>query len=136
MKAREPPSILITSHRCSRDQSHPSSRVTGAGPGRPAFALDLMEPFRPLIADSLAVSSFNRGELTEGHFLRTSAGCAFTDSGRGAFFNAYGRRMEAEITHPVFGYRLSYRRMLILHARMIAAWLLGEVSTLSFLTTR
>ena len=105
-------------------------------PGRPAFALDLMEPFRPLIADSLAVSSFNRGELTEGHFLRTSAGCAFTDSGRGAFFNAYGRRMEAEITHPVFGYRLSYRRMLILHARMIAAWLLGEVSTLSFLTTR
>jgi CRISPR-associated protein Cas1 len=44
--------------------------------------------------------------------------------------------MEAEVTHPVFGYRLSYRRMLVLHARMIAAWLLGEVPTLSFLTTR
>lgn len=37
-------------------------------PGRPAFALDLMEPFRPLIADSVAVAAFNRGELTEGHF--------------------------------------------------------------------
>ncbi len=105
-------------------------------PGRPALALDLMEPFRPLIADSVAVSAFNRGELTEGHFIRTSAGCALTDSGRRAFFGAYGRRMQAQVTHPVFGYRLSYRRMLVLHARMIAAWLLGEVPSLAFLTTR
>jgi len=105
-------------------------------PGRPAFALDLMEPFRPLIADSVAISAFNRGELTEGHFLRTAAGCALTDAGRKAFFNAYGRRMDVEVTHPVFEYRLSYRRMIILHARMIAAWLVGEVPSLSFLTTR
>lgn len=105
-------------------------------PGRPALALDLMEPFRPLIADSVAVSSFNRGELTEGHFQRTAAGCAMTDSGRRAFFGAWGRRMDTEVTHPVFGYKLSYRRMLMLHARMIAAWLLGEVPTLAFLTTR
>ncbi|HET9869772.1 MAG TPA: CRISPR-associated endonuclease Cas1, partial [bacterium] len=67
-------------------------------PGRPALSLDLMEPFRPLIADSVAVSAFNRGELGEGHFLRTSAGCALTDSGRKAFFNAYGRRMAADVT--------------------------------------
>ncbi|MFQ5701478.1 MAG: CRISPR-associated endonuclease Cas1, partial [Acidobacteriota bacterium] len=105
-------------------------------PGRPAFALDLMEPFRPLIADSVAISAFNRGELTEGHFMRAAAGCALTDSGRRAFFNAYGRRMSTEVTHPVFEYRLSYRRMLVLHARMIAAWLLGEVPSLAFLTTR
>ncbi len=105
-------------------------------PGRPALALDLIEPFRPLIADSITVSAFNRGELTEGHFLRTSSGCALTDSGRRAFFNAYGRRMTTEVTHPVFKYRLSYRRMLILHARMIAAWLLEEIPSLAFLTTR
>lgn len=41
-----------------------------------------------------------------------------------------------EVTHPVFGYKLSYRRMLTLHARMLAAWLLGEIPTLAFLTTR
>ena len=105
-------------------------------PGRPALALDLMEPFRPLIADSLTISAFNRGELREGHFLRTAAGCLFTDAGRKSFFGAYGRRMSEEVTHPVFGYKLSYRRMLILHARMIAAWINGEVPTLSFLTTR
>ncbi len=105
-------------------------------PGRPALALDLMEPFRPLIADSIAVSAFNRGELTEGHFLDTAAGCALTDAGRKGFFSAYGRRMDTEVTHPVFEYRLSYRRMLMLHARLVAAWLLGEVPTLAFLTTR
>jgi len=105
-------------------------------PGRPALALDLMEPFRPLIADSVAVSAFNRGELTGGHFIRTASGCALSDAGRRAFFHAYGRRMDTEVTHPVFEYRLSYRRMLILHARLIAAWLLGEVPSLAFLTTR
>lgn len=105
-------------------------------PGRPALSLDLLEPFRPIIADSVAVSAFNRGELTEGHFLSTASGCALTDAGRKAFFAAYGRRMDTEVTHPVFEYRLSYRRMLMLHARLIAAWLLGEVPTLAFLTTR
>jgi CRISP-associated protein Cas1 len=105
-------------------------------PGRPALALDLMEPFRPLIADSIIITAFNRGELKPGHFLRTAAGCIFTDVGRKAFFGVYGRRMADEVTHPVFGYKLSYRRMIVLHARMIAAWLLGEVPTLAFLTTR
>ncbi|MCC6428152.1 MAG: hypothetical protein IT435_15190 [Phycisphaerales bacterium] len=77
-----------------------------------------------------------RGELCEGRFLDTAAGCALTDSGRGAFFDAYGRRMDTEVTHPVFQYRLSYRRMPMLHARLISAWLQGEVPTLAFLTTR
>jgi CRISPR-associated protein Cas1 len=105
-------------------------------PGRPALALDLMEPFRPLIADSVAIAAFNRGERTEGHFLRTAAGCALTDAGRKAFFSSYGRRMDTVVTHPVFEYRLSYRRMIVLHARMIAAWLVGEIPSLAFLTTR
>lgn len=105
-------------------------------PGRPALALDLMEPFRPLVADSVAVASFNRGELTAGHFMRAASGCALTDAGRRAFFKAWARRMDTEVTHPVFEYRLSYRRMIVLHARMIAAWFVGEVPTLAFLTTR
>jgi CRISPR-associated protein Cas1 len=105
-------------------------------PGRPALALDLMEPFRPLIADSLAITCFNRGELTAGHFLRTASGCALTEAGRRGFFSVLGRRMDTEITHPIFDYRLSYRRMIVLHARMLAAWLVGEIPTLAFLTTR
>lgn len=105
-------------------------------PGRPALSLDLMELFRPLIADSIALSAFNRNELREGHFFHSAAGCVFTDHGRKAFFEAYGRRMETMISHPVLEYRLSYRRMIRLHARMVAAWLLGEIRDLCFLTTR
>ncbi|QOJ00747.1 MAG: CRISPR-associated endonuclease Cas1 [Phycisphaeraceae bacterium] len=105
-------------------------------PGKPALALDLMEPFRPLIADSVVLALFNRAEVGPGHFLHTAAGCALTDHGRRALFNAWGRRMATEITHPVFDYRLAYRRMLMLHARLIAAWCCGEAPTLAFLTTR
>jgi len=105
-------------------------------PGRPALALDLMEPFRPLIADSLAISLLNRSELTAADFHHTAAGCTLTPAGRKTFFQAYHRRMDTEVTHPVFRYTLSYRRMLALHARLIAAWLLGETPTLAFLTTR
>jgi CRISPR-associated endonuclease Cas1 len=107
-----------------------------ARPGKPAMALDLMEPFRPLIADSVALHLFNRDELRPGHFLDTAAGCSMTDHGRRAFFDAWGRRMATVVTHPEFEYRLEYRRMLMLHARLIAAWLLGEAPTLAFLTTR
>lgn len=105
-------------------------------PGRPALALDLMEPFRPLVADSIAISLFNRGEIGEKHFVRTASGCSLTEAGRRSFFGALGRRMDTEVTHPVFKYRLSYRRMIVLHARMIANWLMEEVPSLSFLTTR
>lgn len=52
------------------------------------------------------------------------------------FFDAWGRRMDTIASHPVFEYRLEYRRMLMLHARLIAAWLLGEAPTLAFLTAR
>ncbi|MCW5757135.1 MAG: CRISPR-associated endonuclease Cas1 [Phycisphaeraceae bacterium] len=105
-------------------------------PGKPAMALDLMEPFRPLIADSVAISMFNRAEVGPGHFLDTAAGCAMTDHGRRAFFDAWGRRMATVVAHPVFEYRMEYRRMLMLHARLISAWLQGEAPTLAFLTTR
>ncbi|MDR1657633.1 MAG: CRISPR-associated endonuclease Cas1 [Deltaproteobacteria bacterium] len=105
-------------------------------PGRPALALDLMEPFRPLISDSVVITCFNKNELTEGHFLKTSAGYTMTKYGLKAFFSALHRRMETEISHNVFNYKLSYRRMLILHAKMVAAWLVGDIKDLSFLITR
>ncbi len=85
-------------------------------PGRPALSLDLMEPFRPLIADSIVITGLNRAELRPGHFVNTAAGVALTDHGRAAFFGVYGRRLEDSVTHPVFGYKLAYRRMIHLHA--------------------
>ncbi|RLT00214.1 MAG: hypothetical protein DWI17_00285 [Planctomycetota bacterium] len=68
-----------------------------------------MEPFRSLIADAVVVCAFNRGGFARGHFLQTAAGCMMTEHGRKAFFGADGRRMETEVSHRVFGYRLSDR---------------------------
>lgn len=93
-------------------------------------------------ADSLASLRGHEGQAASvyfehfGRMLNGELRDEFDQHGRKSFFEAYGRRMNDEVTHPTFGYKLSYRRMLILHARMIAAWLNGEISTLSFLTTR
>ncbi len=95
--------------------------------GRPALALDLMEEFRPLIADSVVLSSINTGVVTESDFVKSSVGVALKPEGRKRFLKAYERRMDEEITHPVFGYRISYRRVLEVQCRLLARHLMGEL---------
>lgn len=75
--------------------------------GRPALALDLMEEYRPLIADSLVLTVVNNGELRSEHFVRGLGAVSLTAAGRRKFIEAYERRMSQEITHPIFGYRIS-----------------------------
>ncbi|HND54461.1 MAG TPA: CRISPR-associated endonuclease Cas1, partial [Pirellulaceae bacterium] len=80
--------------------------------GRASLALDLMEPFRPLIADSAVLTAINTRMVTPGDFVRAGASVALTPSGRRAFFRAYEQRMDTLVTHPRFGYRVNYRRLL------------------------
>ncbi len=96
--------------------------------GRPALALDLMEEFRPLICDSIVVSVVNTGEIASRDFIGRAGSTALTSSGRKTFLRAYGRRMDALITHPVFGYKVSYRRILEIQARLLGRWLSGEIT--------
>lgn len=95
--------------------------------GRPALALDLMEPFRPIIADSVVLSAINTGEVGPGDFVVAPAGTALTQAGRRRFIEAFERRLSQETTHPVFGYQLSMRRMLVMQARLLSRFLLGEL---------
>jgi CRISP-associated protein Cas1 len=104
--------------------------------GRPALALDLMEEFRPLIADSVVISLINRGEVTETDFARAASGTTLTESGRRAFWESYFRRMDTEVTHPEFGYKMSYRRMLEVQARQLWRYLRGEAVGYTGFTTR
>jgi CRISPR-associated endonuclease Cas1/CRISPR-associated protein Cas4 len=104
--------------------------------GRPALALDMMEPFRPLIADSSVIQAINNGEVRPSDFLSVAGSVALTDDGRKRFITAFERRMSHEVTHPVFGYRISYRRLLELQARLLARHLLGEISDYPNFTTR
>ena len=95
--------------------------------GKPALALDLMEPFRPLIADSVVLSTVNTGEMSAGDFVCAPSGTALTSAGRRRFVGAFERRLSQETTHPLFGYRLSMRRLLLLQARLLCRHLLGEL---------
>lgn len=104
--------------------------------GRPALALDLMEEFRPLIADSAVLSAINLGWVRSSDFVRHALGVALMPDGRRRFLQAYERRMDEEITHPVFGYRISYRRVLEVQCRLLARHLLGEVSEYPEFKTR
>jgi len=95
--------------------------------GRPALALDMMEEFRPLIADSVAINLFNNEELSKKDFIKTHAGVSLTSGGKKAVVVGYERRMETEIIHPIFGYKVSYRRVLEVQARLLARVIYGEI---------
>ncbi|MGH7089586.1 MAG: CRISPR-associated endonuclease Cas4g/Cas1g [Stellaceae bacterium] len=96
--------------------------------GRPALALDMMEPFRPLLADSVAITAINNGEIKPGDFVYAGRACALAGAGRKKIIAAFERRLAQEITHPLFGYRLSYRRLLEVQARLLGRHLLGEIA--------
>lgn len=104
--------------------------------GRPALALDLSEEFRPLVAESVVLQVINNGEVTGRDFLSRAGGCQLEKEGRRAVLRAYERRMGQEIKHPLFGYRVSYRRALDVQGRLLAAHLLGEVDEYTPFTTR
>ena len=104
--------------------------------GKPALALDLMEEFRPLIADSVVVTAINTGVVGPGDFVRRGGAVALLPEGRKRFLQAYERRMESEITHPIFGYKISYRRVLEVQVRLVSRLLLGEIPEYAAFTTR
>jgi len=103
--------------------------------GRPALALDLMEPFRPLVADSVVLTAINTRMVylsglhpISGSFRwRSSPLAARASSHR--LRAAHGYRL---VTHPMFDYRVSYRRLLEIQARLLARLSLREKS----MTTR
>ena len=95
--------------------------------GRPALALDLAEEFRPLISDSVVINVINNGEIQDNGFIVRAQRVALTQQGRRSFIAAYERRLDQEVTHPVYGYKITYRRVLEVQARMLGAYLLGEI---------
>lgn len=104
--------------------------------GRPALALDLAEEFRPLVADSVCLSLFNTGEVKEEHFIRRAGACTLTPAGKRAVLSGWERRLNSEVTHPHFGYSLSYRRVLAVQTRLLGRVLLGEIPIYPAFRTR
>lgn len=95
-----------------------------------------MEEFRPLVVDSVVLSVVNTGEVTEPDFVQRAGAVALTSDGRRRFIAAYERRMSSLIKHPVFGYTISYRRVIEVQCRLLGRVLLGEIPAYRPFTTR
>jgi CRISPR-associated protein Cas1 len=100
------------------------------------MALDLMEPFRPVVADSAVITAVNTGMVQGSDFERTAAGCAMNDSGRKGILRAYEARLDQLVTHPVFDYRCSWRSVIRLQARLLSRWFRKDIAAYSSIVTR
>jgi CRISPR-associated protein Cas1 len=104
--------------------------------GRPALALDVMEEFRPLIVDSTVLTLVNNRMLGLGDFVQAGQAVNLTTAARKVFFEAYESRINSVVTHPVFDYKVSYRRAIELQFRMIAKVITGEIAVYHPFQTR
>ena len=97
-------------------------------PGRPALALDLMEEFRPVVADRLALTLINRRQLQSKHFHDLPGGAVhLTDDGRRAVIEAYQQRKEEETRHRVLQRSIPLGLLPHVQARLLARHLRGDL---------
>jgi CRISPR-associated protein Cas1 len=109
---------------------HSSSR------NKPALALDLMEEFRAPLGDAVVLTAINNGEISESSFSSALGSCRLRDDGRRALLSAYERRVGTEFTHPVFGYKITWRRAIEVQARMVLGYIDGSQAKYTGVTTR
>ncbi len=95
--------------------------------GRPALALDVMEEFRPVVVDSVVLTLLNHRMLTADDFVVELGAFRLKDERRKVFFTQFEERLNEEVTHPIFGYKVKYRRCIELQVRLVAKFLTGEI---------
>lgn len=107
-----------------------------ASRNKPALALDLMEEFRAPIADSAVITALNNGELSGSMFLESLGDARLSAVGRRVLTGVYERRLQTEIRHPVFGYRVTWRRCIEVQARLLRGTLDGSQPAYTGMRTR
>jgi CRISPR-associated protein Cas1 len=97
-------------------------------PGRPGLALDLMEEFRPFIADRLAVSLINLNQVNKGSFKKSESGAVLmTDEARKTVLVAYQNRKQEEIYHPFIDEKVCVGILFYVQALLFARFLRGDL---------
>jgi CRISPR-associated protein Cas1 len=97
-------------------------------PNRPSLALDLMEEFRPWLADRLAVTLINRQQISADDFvLREGGAVELTDTGRRRVIKAYQERKQEMLNHPLLEQNLRLAQMPFVQARILARHLRGDL---------
>ncbi|MGO9244498.1 MAG: CRISPR-associated endonuclease Cas1, partial [Verrucomicrobiia bacterium] len=97
-------------------------------PNRPSLALDLMEEFRPWLADRLAVTLINRQQIQLDDFVVREGGAVeFTEAGRKLVIKAYQERKQENLLHPFLDQNLRLAQMPFIQARLLARHLRGDL---------
>jgi len=98
-----------------------------ARPGRAALALDLLEEFRSVIADRLALTLVNRRQIQANHFDKRDGGAVLlNDEGRKAVIAAYQERKQETLTHPILDQEVPIGLLPHVQARLLARYLRGD----------
>lgn len=96
-------------------------------PGRPSLGLDLMEEFRPLLADRVALTLINRGQVTADDFeVRLGGATWLNDKGRKTVITEYQKRKQDELHHSLLKEKVSLGIMPHIQARLLARHLRGD----------
>ena len=95
-----------------------------------------MEEFRPILADSVVISLINNAQIKPDDFNESHGGWFLKDAARKRFYAAYENRKNETITHPVFKYKISFRRTIELQIRLLAKYLTEEIDAYTPLTVR
>jgi len=97
-------------------------------PGRPGLALDIMEEFRPFLADRLALSLINRKEVNKRGFVKKASGAIFMDDDtRKIVLAAWQKRKQDEIRHPFINERIPLGLSFHVQALLLARHLRGDL---------
>jgi CRISP-associated protein Cas1 len=97
-------------------------------PGRPGLALDLMEEFRPLLADRLALSLINRKQVHNDGFRVSESGAVIMDDDtRKSVIMAFQKRKQEEIEHPFLGEKIQVGMLTFVQALLLARHLRGDL---------
>ena len=97
-------------------------------PGRPGLALDIMEEFRPFLADRLALTLINRQQLRPDGFKQSeSGGVVMDESTRKVVLTAYQKRKQDTLSHPFLGEPTTIGLLIHLQARLLARHLRGDL---------
>ena len=141
-RSKRPPrdpanSLLSLAYTFLSKECQTASRIAGLDPyvgylheakyGRPALALDLMEEFRSILADSVTLTLFNRGMITLEMFEESRGYPTLTDDGFKQFLRAWEDRLNQKVKHPYLNQKLDYRQVMLAQARILGKHLMGEL---------
>ena len=98
-------------------------------PGKPSLALDLMEEFRALLADRLALTLVNRKQVQAGGFVTREGGAVeMTETTRRDVIAAWRERKLEMVTHPLIGQSMRVGMLAHTQARILARVIRGDIA--------